>query len=84
MVVIGSGATAVTLAPALAKSSTSVTLLQRSPTYIAAWPDEDRVANALRRWLPLKAACAIARCENVAAGMYSTKSANAILSVPKL
>ena len=70
VVVIGSGATAVTLAPELAKSAANVTLLQRSPTYIAAWPDEDRVANALRRWLPLGTACAIARWKNVAAGMY--------------
>jgi monooxygenase len=70
VVVIGSGATAVTLAPELAKSSSSVTLLQRSPTYIAAWPDEDRIANALRRWLPVRAAYAIARWKNVATGMY--------------
>ena len=70
VVVIGSGATAVTLAPELAKSATSVTLLQRSPTYIAAWPDEDRSANALRRWLPPRTACTLARWKNVAASMY--------------
>ena len=70
VIVIGSGATAVTLAPALAKLASSVTLLQRSPTYVVAWPDEDRLANALRRWLPLKAAAAISRWKNVAAGMY--------------
>jgi len=70
VVVIGSGATAVTLAPELAKSAASVTLLQRSPTYVAAWPDEDRVANALRRWLPPGLACTLARWKNVAGGMY--------------
>ena len=45
-------------------------MLQRSPTYVVAWPDEDRVANFLRRWLPAEAACAIARWKNVLAGMY--------------
>ena len=52
VVVIGSGATAVTLVPELAKKAAHVTMLQRSPTYVVAWPDEDRIANALRRWLP--------------------------------
>jgi monooxygenase len=70
VVVIGSGATAVTLVPELAKSATHVTLLQRSPTYVVAWPDEDRVANFLRRWLPSKAACSLARWKNVLGGMY--------------
>ena len=70
VVVIGSGATAVTLTPELAKSAATVTLLQRSPTYIVAWPDEDRIANRLRRWLPAGTACAITRWKNVAAGMY--------------
>ena len=67
---IGSGATAVTLVPELAKSATHVTMLQRSPTYVVAWPDEDRIANALRRWLPAKTACSLARWKNVLAGMY--------------
>jgi cation diffusion facilitator CzcD-associated flavoprotein CzcO len=70
VIVIGSGATAVTLVPELAKSAAHVTLLQRSPTYVVAWPDEDRIANALRRWLPPATACAITRWKNVAAGMY--------------
>jgi len=70
VVVIGSGATAVTLAPELAKSAQSVTVVQRSPTYIAAWPDEDRVANVLRRYLPSGMACALARWKNMAATMY--------------
>jgi monooxygenase len=70
VVLIGSGATAVTLAPHLARSAGSLTMLQRSPSYIVAWPDEDRIANALRRWLPPRTACALARWKNVAAGMY--------------
>ena len=70
VVVIGSGSTAVTLVPELAKSAVHVTMLQRSPTYVVAWPDVDRVADTLRRWLPAKAACAIARWKNLLAGMY--------------
>ncbi|MDP1792526.1 MAG: NAD(P)/FAD-dependent oxidoreductase, partial [Acidimicrobiales bacterium] len=52
IVVIGSGATAVTLIPSLAESAAHVTMLQRSPTYIAAVPSIDPIANALRRFLP--------------------------------
>jgi monooxygenase len=70
VVVIGSGATAVTLVPELAKAAAHVTLLQRSPSYVVAWPDEDVIANALRRVLPAKAACAMARWKNVAGTMY--------------
>ena len=67
---IGSGATAVTLVPELAKSAAHVTMLQRSPTYVAAWPDEDAIANGLRRHLSAKVACGIARWKNVLTGMY--------------
>jgi monooxygenase len=70
VLVIGSGATAVTLVPELAKAATHVTMLQRSPSYVVAWPVEDRIANALRRWLPAKLACSITRWKNVLAGMY--------------
>ena len=70
VVVIGSGATAVTLVPELAKKAAHVTMLQRSPTYVVAWPDADRIANALRRWLPPGTACALTRWKNVLAGMY--------------
>jgi monooxygenase len=59
VLVIGSGSTAVTLVPELAKSAAHVTMLQRSPTYIVAWPDEDVAANTLRRWLPAKTACTL-------------------------
>jgi monooxygenase len=49
VVIIGSGATAVTLGPVLSKTAASVTVLQRSPTYIVPAPSEDRLASCLRR-----------------------------------
>ena len=70
VVVIGSGATAVTLVPELAKRAAHVTMLQRSPSYIVAWPDEDRIANLLRRWLPTQSACNITRWKNVLGNAY--------------
>jgi len=65
VVVIGSGATAVTLVPAMAEKAAHVTMLQRSPTYIASLPAEDAIANGLRRVLPDRAAYAIVRWKNV-------------------
>jgi monooxygenase len=65
VVVIGSGATAVTLVPEMAKTAAHVTMLQRSPTYILSLPAEDRVANWLRAHLPLRAAYGITRWRNV-------------------
>ena len=65
VVVIGSGATAVTLVPALAKSAQHVTMLQRSPTYVVSWPEKDIIANFLRKVLPEKAAYAITRWKNI-------------------
>lgn len=65
VVVIGSGATAVTLVPAMAKDAAQVTMLQRSPTYIASLPAEDPLAGALRRVLPNRAVYAIVRWKNV-------------------
>jgi monooxygenase len=56
VVVIGSGATAVTLVPALAKTAGHVTMLQRSPSYIASLPAEDPIAKFLRRILPARIA----------------------------
>src|SRR5262245_14837885 len=58
VVVIGSGATAVTMIPVLAETAAHVTMLQRSPTYIVAWPDEDGIAKMLHKVLPLQAASA--------------------------
>jgi monooxygenase len=66
VVVIGSGATAVTLVPAMAEKAAHVTMLQRSPTYIASLPAEDPIANGLRRFLPDKAVYTIVRWKNVA------------------
>ncbi|HEX9960119.1 MAG TPA: NAD(P)/FAD-dependent oxidoreductase, partial [Pyrinomonadaceae bacterium] len=61
VVVIGSGATAVTLVPALAERAGHVTMLQRSPTYIVSRPTEDKIANRLRALLPARAAYALTR-----------------------
>ncbi|TKD50303.1 flavin-containing monooxygenase [Sphingomonas baiyangensis] len=65
VVVIGSGATAVTLVPEMAKQAAHVTMLQRSPTYVVSRPAEDRIANALRRVLPAAAAYGLIRWRNV-------------------
>ena len=53
VVVVGSGATAVTLVPAMAREAAHVTMLQRSPTYVVSRPSEYGFARRLRRWLPL-------------------------------
>ena len=65
VVVIGSGATAVTLIPALAKTAAHVTMLQRSPTYIISFPEQDAIANRLRRILPATWAFQISRWKNI-------------------
>ena len=70
VVVIGSGATAVTVVPSMAETAAHVTMLQRSPTYVVARPAEDPVANKLRRRLPLKLAYMLTRWKNVLMGMY--------------
>ena len=69
VVVIGSGATAVTLVPEMAKTAAHVTMLQRSPTYVVAAPGEDKQANWLRTKLPAKLAYAITRWRKVLFGM---------------
>jgi cation diffusion facilitator CzcD-associated flavoprotein CzcO len=66
VVVIGSGATAVTLVPALAQDAAHVTMLQRSPSYIVSVPEEDPIAGAIRKVLPDKVAYPILRWKNVA------------------
>ncbi|HEX2392781.1 MAG TPA: NAD(P)/FAD-dependent oxidoreductase [Solirubrobacterales bacterium] len=65
VVVIGSGATAVTLVPALAEKAAHVTQLQRSPTYVISIPNVDPVANALHRRLPTRTAYMLVRWKNV-------------------
>jgi monooxygenase len=73
VVVIGSGATAVTLVPAMAEKANGVTMLQRSPTYIVSLPGEDPIARAVRRVLPIKAAYALIRWKNVLLQMGTFK-----------
>ncbi|MGN6278388.1 MAG: flavin-containing monooxygenase [Sphingomonas sp.] len=70
VVVIGSGATAVTLVPEMAREAAQVTMLQRSPTYVVSRPAEDRFANWLRRHLPGKLAYDIVRWRNVLLGIW--------------
>jgi monooxygenase len=70
VVVIGSGATAVTLVPEMAKTASHVTMLQRSPTYVVSRPAQDPFANKLRRHLPARLAYHLIRWRNVLFGMY--------------
>jgi monooxygenase len=70
VIVIGSGATAVTLIPELAKSAAHVTMLQRSPTYVVSRPDVDLIADKLRRHLSPEAAYTMTRWKNVLLGMF--------------
>ncbi len=65
VVIIGSGATAVTLLPEMAKEAEHVVMLQRSPTYMASAPDTDWKAKLLQWLLPEKAAYAITRWKNI-------------------
>src|SRR5688572_773225 len=70
IVVIGSGATAVTLVPAMAERAAHVTMLQRSPSYIVTRPAEDKIANFFRRVLPDHAAYMLTRWKNVLAASF--------------
>lgn len=69
VVVIGSGATAVTLVPALAARGARVTMVQRSPTYVIALPLRDKLAARLRRWLPAHLAYGLVRWRNILLGI---------------
>ena len=66
VVVIGSGATAITLVPEMAKDAGHVVMLQRSPTYVVSRPDKDTLANCLRKLLPEQIAYAITRWKYIA------------------
>ncbi|HKG59270.1 MAG TPA: NAD(P)/FAD-dependent oxidoreductase [Pyrinomonadaceae bacterium] len=70
VVVIGSGATAITLVPAMAERAAQVTMLQRSPSYVVSRPTEDKIANWLRRHLPDRAAYVVSRWKNVLTGTF--------------
>ena len=65
VVVIGSGATAITLIPALSETAAHVTMLQRSPSYVVSLPRQDKLAVALRRRLPARLAYGLVRAKNV-------------------
>jgi cation diffusion facilitator CzcD-associated flavoprotein CzcO len=71
VVVVGSGATAVTLVPAMAERAAHVTMLQRSPTYVVSMPAKDPIATRLRRWLPEMRAYQAVRWKNVLLTMLS-------------
>ena len=69
VVVIGSGATAVTLVPSLTSgdgAAARVTMLQRSPSYVMSLPGTDPLADTLRRWLPDRLAYPLVRAKNIA------------------
>ena len=73
IVIIGSGATAITLAPELSKQAEKVTMLQRSPSYVISLPEKDPVAKLLQAVLPKKAAYGLLRWKNIliALGFYN-------------
>jgi cation diffusion facilitator CzcD-associated flavoprotein CzcO len=66
IVVIGSGATAITLVPALAEAAAHVVMLQRTPTYVTALPSRDRLADLARRMLDADTAYRVVRRKNIA------------------
>ena len=70
VVVIGSGATAMTVVPSMADKAAKVTMVQRSPTYVASESDQDRIANLLRRFLPEMLAYRITRFKNTQMQRY--------------
>ncbi len=70
VLVIGSGATAVTLVPSMAEAAEHVTMLQRSPTYVFTRPAEDKVAKGLRKVLPGRLAYRLTRVKNVLLSTY--------------
>jgi len=70
VIIIGSGATAVTLVPAMAQTAGHVTMLQRSPTYIISFPAQDAIANRLRRILPARWAYRLSRWKNIGFMLY--------------
>jgi monooxygenase len=70
VVVIGSGATAVTLVPEMAHTAAHVTMLQRSPSYVVARPATDAIADALQRGLPAGLAYRLIRAKNILVGKY--------------
>ncbi len=70
VVVIGSGATAITMVPVMAETASHVTMLQRSPTYVVARPTEDRLDRVIRNILPRRMVYTIVRWKNVVTSSY--------------
>jgi monooxygenase len=75
VVVIGSGATAVTLVPSMADKAAHVTMLQRSPTYIFTVPGYDKISAALMKFLPEKLVFSMARRRNIMIQRFIYKAA---------
>ena len=75
VLVIGSGATAVTIVPAMARDAAHVTMLQRTPTWMFSAPAKDPIANTLRRFLPGQLAYRITRAKNIWFQDFSFKRA---------
>ncbi|MFI8481332.1 flavin-containing monooxygenase [Pseudomonas sp. NPDC078700] len=75
IVVIGSGATAVTLVPAMAEEAGHITMLQRSPSYIFSVPGRDQLSALLRRFLPESWVYKLARKRNIAVQRWMFKAA---------
>lgn len=71
IIVIGSGATAVTLVPALSQKASHVTMLQRSPTYIVSLPSHNQTSQKLRQRLPQKTAHQLIRAKHIFEGIYT-------------
>lgn len=75
VVVVGSGATAVTIVPAMAEQAEHITMLQRTPTWMISRPARDGFANTLRKFLPEKLAYAITRWKNIRMQDFTFKTA---------
>ena len=75
VVVVGSGATAVTIVPSMAEKAAHVTMLQRTPTWMFSRPAKDAIANFLRKILPEKVAYAITRFKNIRMQDFTFKTA---------
>jgi monooxygenase len=73
VIIIGSGATAVTLLPTMAEKTKHITMLQRSPTYMMSLPEHDKFSKVVKRWLPSKIAHFLARWKHVLGQIYFYK-----------
>jgi cyclohexanone monooxygenase len=69
VVVIGSGATAMTVVPAMAQTAAHVTMLQRSPTYVVSRPARDGLSQWLQSWMPMRWAHGLTRWKNILQGL---------------